>query len=206
MRYDKCMNKITVLYARVSTEAQSIDSQVLALNRYCTINEIKDFKMLLDEGISGSKSSRPALNELMALVEQDKVLTIVTYSLSRLSRSSSHLLALLELFQRKNIEFISLTESISLKSPSGKMMVTILSALAEFERNLIIERTKAGLAAAVARGIKLGPQRRFINDDLLTELFHKGLSQRRIAELIGCSEATVSRNIKKLHGLKRMPL
>jgi len=134
-------------YARVSTEEQSLNRQIDALNGY-GVDE------LLTEKMTGTKRNRPELDRLMDKVRKGD--TVVIESLSRLGRSTKDLLALVEQFEEQGIVLISLKESIDISTPTGKLLVTVLSALCQFERDLTVQRTNEGLSAARARGRKGG--------------------------------------------------
>lgn len=135
-------------YARVSTVEQSTDLQLDALHAAGVE------RVFVDEGVSGSVSSRPELDRCLAHLREGD--TLVVWRLDRLARSLRHLLELVESLSTKGIHLRSLTESIDTSSASGRLVLSVFGALAEFERSLIIERTQAGLAAARARGAKIG--------------------------------------------------
>lgn len=134
-------------YARVSTEEQNLNRQIDALREY-GVDE------LLTEKMTGTKKDRPELSRLLDKVRPGD--TIVVESLSRLGRSTKDLLALVEQFDRQGIIFVSLKESIDISTPTGKLLLTVLSALCQFERDLTVQRTNEGLQAARARGRKGG--------------------------------------------------
>lgn len=135
-------------YARVSTVEQSTDLQLDALQAAGVE------RTFTDEGISGSVSSRPELDRCMEVLRTGD--TLVVWRLDRLARSLKNLLELVESLSSKGIHLRSLTESIDTSSASGRLVLSVFGALAEFERSLIIERTQAGLAAARLRGAKIG--------------------------------------------------
>ena len=134
-------------YARVSTEEQNLNRQIDALREY-GVDE------MLTEKMTGTKKDRPELSRLLDKVRPGD--TIVVESLSRLGRSTKDLLALVEQFDRQGIIFVSLKESIDISTPTGKLLLTVLSALCQFERDLTVQRTNEGLQAARARGRKGG--------------------------------------------------
>ncbi|MGI0041000.1 MAG: recombinase family protein, partial [Nitrosopumilaceae archaeon] len=135
-------------YARVSTDNQSLNLQIDALKEEGCIKTFKD------EGISGALISRPGLKEaLNSLKEGD---TLVVWRLDRLGRSLQHLIEIVSSLGNKNINFKSLNESIDTTTSGGELLFHIMGALAQFERKLISERTKAGLEATKKRGKKLG--------------------------------------------------
>lgn len=130
-------------YARVSTENQSLNRQIDALTEF-KVDEI------LTEKMTGTKAHRPELDRL--LDKSRKGDTVVVESLSRLGRSTKDLLFLVELFNERGIILISLKENLDISTPTGKLLLTVLSALSQFERDLTVQRTREGLQAARARG------------------------------------------------------
>ncbi|RQQ21736.1 recombinase family protein [Burkholderia stagnalis] len=139
-------------YARVSTEDQNLDLQRIALeSAHCTL-------IINDQGISGARSERPGLRKVLSIVQSGD--TIVVWRLDRLGRSLSHLVGLMADFRERKIHFVSLNESIDTSTPTGMFVFHMIAALAEFERALISERTRAGMAAARMRGVKLGRPRK----------------------------------------------
>ncbi|MBN7310353.1 recombinase family protein [Mycobacteroides abscessus] len=135
-------------YARVSTVEQSVGLQLDALQSAGVE------RTFVDEGVSGSVSSRPELDKCMEVLRSGD--TLVVWRLDRLARSLKNLLELVESLSSKGIHLRSLTESIDTSSASGRLVLSVFGALAEFERSLIIERTQAGLAAARSRGARIG--------------------------------------------------
>ncbi len=129
--------KRVFIYTRCSTEKQSVESQVHALKKYCDDRNIDNYEMFTDEGISGSKLSRPGLNRMMAAVENGEASMVVVFSFSRFARSTTHLLSALQKFKEKKVEFISLTENINTNSPMGLALFSILAALSQMEREII---------------------------------------------------------------------
>ncbi|SKH29458.1 site-specific recombinase PinR [Mycobacteroides abscessus subsp. massiliense] len=135
-------------YARVSTTEQSADLQLDALHA-AGVEQV-----FTDEGVSGSVSSRPELDKCLAHLRAGD--TLVVWRLDRLARSLKNLLELVESLSNSGIHLRSLTEAIDTSSASGRLILSVFGALAEFERALIIERTQAGLTAARARGARIG--------------------------------------------------
>lgn len=148
------MSKRVACYARVSTADQStgLESQLRVLKQYCESNRITDPEFFADEGISGTKANRPALDRLMAAVENDEISSVVVYSFSRFARSTTHLLQALQIFKRKGVHFVSLTEKIDTNSAVGVAIFSILAAISQLERDLIADRVRVGLANARAKG------------------------------------------------------
>ncbi len=189
------MSKIAI-YARVSTSEQDVGMQLLALREYCQARRIEIFNEYVDQGYSGAKDSRPAINQLMNDARKRKFDAVVVYRFDRFARSSRHLIQALEEFKGLGIDFISYQENIDTSSPLGKAIFVIVGAMAELERNIIVERVKSGLKNAKAKGQKLGrPAINYAIEDILT-LKNEGKSTRAIARTLGISNATVSRKLQ----------
>lgn len=186
-----------ILYSRTSTNRQEkgLEAQIRALRSYAEQSGITKFDIFSDEGISGSKASRPGLDQAMQAIRAGKYEGIIVYSFSRFARSTKHLLEALDEFQNLNVGFISLSESIDTKSAIGKALFTIISAISQLERELVSERVKNGLNNAKAKGKRLG-RKRTRNSILIQELASKKYSHRKIAALVGCSKTTVHRELK----------
>jgi len=145
------------IYYRISTrDKQSIAMQEKACRDYCERESIPITKEYRDIGESGSKDSRPEFDIMLTDMRTGIIDTIITFKLDRIGRSLPHLVKLFEEFDKKNIEFISVTQSINTTTPEGKMFLRMLMVLAEYERELIVNRINAGLAAARDEGIRLG--------------------------------------------------
>ena len=188
-----------VLYARTSTNRQEkgLEAQVRALKTFAEQKGINEFDIFSDEGISGTKASRPGLDQAMAAIRAGEYEGIVVYSFSRFARSTKHLLEALDEFQHLNVGFISLSESIDTKSAIGKALFVIISAISQLERELISERVKNGLNNARAKGKQIG-RKRTRNSLLIKELSSKNYSYQQIAKLVGCSKTTVHRELKSV--------
>lgn len=175
------------IYARVSTSngQQSPDMQLSTLREYCGARGLDIFKEYVDEGISGSKDSRPALNDLMDAARKRKFDCVCVYKFDRFARSTKHLLAALDEFKALGIDFISYSENIDTSSPLGKAVFTIVGAIGELERSLIVERVKSGLQAARKRGKKLGRPGKTIDIDEFVKLLSKGYSIHAASKQLG---------------------
>jgi DNA invertase Pin-like site-specific DNA recombinase len=123
---------------------------------------------------------------------------IVVWKFDRFARSVSHLLRALETFQSLGIEFVSLTEGVDTSTPAGKMVFTVLGAVAELERSLICERVRAGLRNARAKGKKLGRPSKALDVPMIARLRKQGRSWRKIARVLGCSTRTARRALQKV--------
>ena len=182
-------------YARVSTEAQNLDRQIDALKKY-------GVDMIYNEKMTGTKRDRPELTKMLdRMTEGD---TVVVESLSRLGRSTKDLIELTELFERKGVHLVSLKESIDTSSSTGKLLFTLMSAIAQFERDVIADRTKEGLRSARARGRTGGRPR--ANPDAVrkaVKLYRTGqYSVKEIEELTGVKKSTLYRNLRQRDGQK----
>ncbi len=183
------------LYARVSTKnnGQDPETQLLALREYAQARKLAVFAEYVDIGISGSKDSRPALNRLMADARKRRFDAVLVARFDRFARSTRHLVLALEEFNALGVDFISLSESVDTSTPMGKMVFTVIGAVAELERSLIRERVILGLQRVKAQGKQLGRPRASIDLDKLRELHGAGLSHRKIAAVMDISQATIGR-------------
>jgi DNA invertase Pin-like site-specific DNA recombinase len=179
------------IYARVSTKDQSCDLQVRDLRTYCAARKFTIFREFIDEGESGAKNSRPQLNNLMADARKRRFDVILVWRFDRFARSTQHLLLALEEFRSLGIQFISYQENIDTTSPLGQALFTIVSAVAQLERDLIRERVNAGIRHARACGKQLGRPRRIVNGEELVRLKAEGASLRQIAEKLQLGYGTV---------------
>jgi len=187
------------LYTRVSTNDQSVEMQTSDLKRYCDQRGFEVYKEYSDQGISGVKDRRPALDELMDDAKKKKFDAVLCWRFDRFARSTKHLITALEEFRHLGIDFISYQENIDTSSPLGKAMFTIVSAIAELERNILLERVRAGLKRARESGAILGrPRRVDLNVSELKRLRdEEKLSFRQIAKRVKASSATVYKTLQK---------
>ena len=183
--------KRVALYARVSTNGQNPETQLLALRDYSKARGLEVFSEYVDVGISGSKDSRPALNQLMEDARKRRFDAVLVARFDRFARSTRHLVLALEEFNALGVDFISLNESIDTSTPMGKMVFTVIAAVAELERSIIRERVVMGLQRAVAQGTRIGRPAARLDYDELQALREKGLSYRAIAKQCGVSHPTV---------------
>ena len=186
------MEKRVGCYCRVSTMEQSggMESQVRVLRQYCEQNDIKDVEFFMDEGISGTKSSRPALDRMMEAVERGELSSVVVYSFSRFARSTTHLLRALEIFKKKGVHFLSLSEKIDTNTAVGVAIFSILASIAQLERDLISDRVKIGLANARAKGKLIG-RKKMRDSDLIRKLLKARMTYRQIGVIAKTSHGSV---------------
>lgn len=156
------MNKIAAIYIRVSTDFQaeegySIEAQKEQLSAYCVSKGIKNFEFYIDGGWSGSNIDRPEMQRLISDVKDDKISHVIVYKLDRLSRSQKDTLYLIEdVFNPHGVDFVSLNESMDTSTPMGRLMLGILSAFAQLERENIRLRTRMGMKERVKAGLWMG--------------------------------------------------
>src|SRR6267142_2457159 len=182
------------LYSRVSTNnGQDPEMQLRELREYCRRRNWKVGSDYVDVGISGAKERRPELDRLLADAHRRKFDAVVVWRFDRFARSVSHLLRALETFRSLGIEFVSLSEQVDTSTPTGKMVFTVLGAVAELERSLIVERVKGGLRNARAKGKKLGRPKKVMDATRIQVLRGLGLSWRDIAKQLGVGVGTVHR-------------
>jgi site-specific DNA recombinase len=139
------------IYVRVSTEEQDYNSQIEMCKKYCQINNYDIFKVYADV-LSGKTTSRPQFDEMLKDMRQLKFNAIMVTKIDRIGRSLKHLLSLFDEFSNKGVQFIATTQNIDTSTSAGKLQMQIIGAFAEFERNLISERTKEGLKGNVRVG------------------------------------------------------
>jgi DNA invertase Pin-like site-specific DNA recombinase len=189
----KSRQVLAAVYARVSTinAGQDPSMQTRELAAYCERRGWQVFDLYVDNGVSGKKDSRPALNRLMRDAHARRFDVVLCWRFDRFSRSVSHLCRALETFNALDIEFVSLCEQVDTNTPTGKLVFTILGAVAEGERNLIAERVRAGLRNARAKGKALGRPRMDVDVTHIESLRASGDSWRTIARKLGLSVGTV---------------
>lgn len=155
------MTKNASIYLRVSTGSQSTDSQRMEVENYCKRQGWNIFKVYEDHGISGAHAdNRPALNNMLRDARAGKAGdVVVVYKIDRMARSTTDLLRILSELKTAGVDFCSTTQAIDTTNAMGKMVLTFLGAIAEFERETLVERVKSGLANAKANGVQLGRPR-----------------------------------------------
>lgn len=193
------MTKHVAVYLRVSTndKGQSTEMQKLDVETYLRSKDINSFEIYEDKGFSGTKKDRPALNKLIKDCRQGKVSMVVCWKMDRLFRSLKNLMDTLGEFQASNIEFVALKDGIDLSTATGRLMMQIIGAFAEFEASVTKERVVSGLANARSKGIKLGrPFKK--GHSVVGKLRREGRTVKEIAEHTGLSKKTVYRTLGKV--------
>jgi len=183
------------IYARVSTANNGQDPamQTRELREYCERRGWTIAGEYVDTGISGTKEKRPALGRLMVDAHKRRFDVVCVWRFDRFARSVSHLLRALETFKALGIDFVSFSEQMDTSTPAGKMVFTVLGAVAELERSLIVERVRAGLRNARAKGKKLGRPRVIVDRARIGRLRAQGASWATIAKQLDVGEGTVYR-------------
>ncbi len=185
------------IYARVSTtdKGQSVDMQLRELEAYAQARGWTIRERYLDEGVSGSQARRPGLDRLLSACRRRQVDVVLVWRLDRLGRSLKHLIMMLDELQSLGVAFVALHEQIDCTTATGQLMLHLLGAFAEFERALIRERVKAGLAHARTKGQRLGRPRLEIDPARLESLRKDGRSIRQIAQTLHISPASVHKTL-----------
>ena len=181
------------VYARVSTVDQSTESQLLDLRRYVSERGWQIYREFVDEGISGTKDSRPALDQLMDDARKRRFDVVLVWRFDRFARSTRHLINALEEFRNLGIDFVSFQENIDTSSPLGSAIFTIISAVAQLERDIISERVKAGLRRAKENGKKLGRPRVNVDATRIAALRTQGHSWTEVSRELGIGKGTAQR-------------
>ena len=186
------------LYARVSTADQDPELQLVDLRRLAEQRGWTVADTYVDHGVSGAKASRPALDKLMVDSRARKHDVVAVWRFDRFARSTQHLLQALEEFRALGVDFVSVREAIDTSTPMGRMVFTMVSAVAELEREIIRERVQAGVDRARAAGKKLGRPRRELDLRAAHILLAQGHSQREVADMLGVPRATLRRRLAEV--------
>src|SRR6266571_7772934 len=192
------------LYARVSTAAgQNPEMQLRELREYVARRGWKIAAEYVDRGISGAQERRPELDRLWADCRKRKIDAVVVYRYDRFARSLRQLVNALEEFRALGINFVSLHESIDTSTPNGRLVFGIFGSIAEFERELIRDRVRSGLAAARAKGKRIGRPRVPVDALRIGFLRHQGRSWAQVKADTGISKGTAQR---AMAGLPKTPV
>jgi DNA invertase Pin-like site-specific DNA recombinase len=177
-------------YARVSTEDQKLDMQIDALKKYgCD-------KIFTEKG-TGTRKERPQLQEMMKILRQGD--TVVVWKLDRISRSTKHLIELVEHFEKQGVHFVSIQDNIDTTTATGRFFFRVMASIAELERDIIAERTRQGLASARARGRKGGrPRVKKEQIELALKMYKsKEYTLKEIVKATGVAQSTIYNYLKK---------
>src|SRR5271155_2589645 len=195
------------IYARVSTtnHGQDVTLQTRELQQFAAARGWEIAGEYVDAGVSGTKDSRPELNRLIADAHKRRFDVVCVWRFDRFARSVSHLLRALEMFKALGIDFVSFSEQMDTSTPAGKMVFTVLGAVAELERSLIAERVRAGLRNARAKGKTLGRPRVAVDAARIGALRAHGRSWREITAELGISKGSAQRAFCGLPKNPRLP-
>jgi DNA invertase Pin-like site-specific DNA recombinase len=188
--------KTAALYARVSTSEQSCDLQLADLRRYAD-QRFAVIREYIDVGISGTQRHRPQLDALMKDAHKRHFDAVLVWKFDRFARSVKHLVDSLQEFRALGIDFISFTEGIDTTTPSGELLFYIMGAVAQFERDLIAERVRAGIAHAKATGKRIGRPPAEIDVEQVCQLRAQNLSLRKIARVLDVPVSRVRRALTR---------
>lgn len=203
------MKERIAIYVRVSTSTskakgkgsdarvQDTEMQKREILAHIASRGLQDFEIYEDKGYSGTKDARPALKRLMADCRAGKVRTVICWKLDRLFRSLRHLINTLDEFSRLGLEFVALRDSIDLSTHSGRLMMQLLGAFAEFESSVTRERVNAGLDNARAKGKRLGRRPKPIPEAEMQELLARGATHVELSRALGVSTKTIQRALKR---------
>lgn len=187
--------RAVALYARVSTADQNCDMQLDDLRRFASARFGRSYEYV-DQGISGTQKRRPQLDALMSDARKRRFDSVLVWKFDRFARSVKHLVDSLEEFRALGIDFISYTEGIDTTTSTGQLLFHIVGAVAQFERDLTVERVRAGIAHARAQGKRIGRPRAEIDADKVVVLRAGGKSLREIARVLGVPVSRIRRAIE----------
>ncbi len=187
------------IYARCSTAEQTVSPQLDGVREYAVLRGFEVVEEYVDEAVSGAKARRPALDRLLDDAHRRRFDAVLVWKLDRLGRSLSHLIHLVDTFGSLGVDLVSLNDpGLDTTAPSGRLIFHVMGAVAEFERDLIRERTLAGVAAARRRGKRLGRPRAQVSIREVHALQGQGLSRADVARRLGVSRSTLGRALARV--------
>lgn len=186
------------LYARISTAngKQDTATQLIPLREFCSQRGWEVYKEYKDDGISGTKESRPALDAMMKDAARGRFDAVLCWKLDRVGRSLKHLIGLLAELESVRVAFVSLSDNLDLTTPQGRLMFQIIGAMAEFERSLIVERVTAGMRRAKSLGHLPGRKRQSLDLVTVRSRMTAGESLRGVAKSLSVSPALLSKRLR----------
>ena len=190
------MSQRAVIYARTSTVDQHTENQVYDLEQLARQRGLEIIKIYQDQ-VSGTRARRPGLDQLLSDARQGKFDVVLVWACDRLARSVSHFLQVLDELGHLNIEFISYREQLDTTGPLGRAVVVIISAIAELERSLIVERVRAGLRRAKLEGRRLGRPPLIVDREAVLRDREQGMSISQLAKQHGIAETSVRRLLRQ---------
>jgi len=186
------------IYARVSTDQQNPEMQLREVRDYCRRRGLEVAGEYVDKGLSGTKERRPELDRLLAACRKRQVDVVVVYRYDRFARSLRQLVNALEDFRSLGIDFVSLHEGVDTSTPNGRLVFGIFATIAEFERELIRDRVRAGMRNARAKGRQIGRRRAVFDPEQARFLLASGQSLAQIGAAFGMSASTVCRRLQEI--------
>jgi DNA invertase Pin-like site-specific DNA recombinase len=189
--------KRAALYVRVSTVDQHPETQLLDLRQFAAQHGLQIVQEYVDHGICGARARRPALDKMMEDARRHKFVVVVVWACDRLARSTKHLLQVLDELNGFGIQFLSQREAIDTEGPLGRAIIVIVSAIAELERSLIVERVRAGMRRAKLEGRQIGRARLDVDREQVVEDRRSGMSLTVVAKRHSISRASVCRLMKE---------
>lgn len=184
------------LYVRVSRADQNPQLQHDECRRLAAARNWSDVQVYEDHGFSGARDRRPALDRLLADARRGRLSIILVWRTDRLFRSLRHMVTTIDELSALGVAFVSATEPFDTTTPQGRLLLHLVSAFAEFERQVNVERTRAGMDAARRRGARIGRPRVFVDVARALRLRTRGWSDRRIAKALGVSPSSLARALR----------
>ena len=189
--------KKAALYCRVSTVDQHVESQLYDLRQLAEQRGLEVVKEYADKGISGLKARRPGLDALMSDARHRKFSVVLVAAFDRVARSTRHFLHVMDELDSLGIEFVSRREGVATGDAMGRLFITIISAIAELERSLVVERVKSGMRRARLEGRQIGRARLDVDRQQVIQHRRSGMSLTQVAKKHGISRASVCRLMKE---------
>ena len=190
------MKKAAAIYVRVSTPDQHVESQLYDLRELATQRGFEVVHEYEDRGVCGKKARRPGLDALVADARRKKFSVVLVAAFDRIARSTRNFLQAIDELDRMGIEFISRRENVDTSGPMGRLFVTIISAIAELERSLVVDRVKSGMRRAKLEGRQIGRSRLDVNREQVVIDRRSGMSLTQVAKRHNISRASVCRLMK----------
>jgi DNA invertase Pin-like site-specific DNA recombinase len=197
--------KRTALYCRVSTVDQHPETQLGELRQFAANKGFQVVGEYIDHGFCGAPVRRPALDRMMDDARRNKFDVLLVWSCDRLARSTKHLLQTIDELNGMGVQFLSQREAIDTEGPLGRAILVIVSAMAELERCIIIERVRAGMRRARLEGRQIGRARLDVNRRQVVEDRRSGMSLTQVAKKHGISRASVCRLVKEANHSHAVP-
>jgi DNA invertase Pin-like site-specific DNA recombinase len=190
------MKKTAAIYVRVSTPDQHVESQLYDLRELATQRGFEVVHEYEDRGVCGKKARRPGLDLLMADARRKKFSVVLVAAFDRIARSTRNFLQVIDELDSMGVEFISRRENVDTSGPMGRLFVTIISAIAELERSLVVDRVKSGMRRAKLEGRQIGRSRLDVNREQVVIDRRSGMSLTQVAKRHSISRASVCRLMK----------